>query len=80
MGEEDRPMYVTHLACPKCSATYESEKLIQLCKCGAPLLVEYDLSSGLKYPETVSVTPPVLLPGDKLPVSRPLSLDRRTIY
>jgi threonine synthase len=24
--------------------------------------------SGLKYPETVTVTPPVLLPGDKLPV------------
>ena len=38
-------MYVTHLACPKCSATYESEKPIQLCKCGAPLLVEYDLSA-----------------------------------
>ena len=36
-------MYVTHLSCPKCSATYESEKLIQLCECGAPLLVDYDL-------------------------------------
>lgn len=37
-------MYVSHLSCPKCSATYESEKLIQLCECGAPLLVAYDLS------------------------------------
>ena len=37
-------MYVTHLSCPKCSTTYESENLIQLCKCGAPLLVDYDLS------------------------------------
>ena len=36
-------MYVTHLSCPKCKATYESEKLIQLCDCGAPLLVDYDL-------------------------------------
>lgn len=36
-------MYVTHLACPKCGNTYESEKLIQLCECGSPLLVEYDL-------------------------------------
>ncbi|MBC2741837.1 MAG: threonine synthase [Desulfosarcina sp.] len=36
-------MFVSHLSCPKCSATYESEKLIQLCDCGAPLLVEYDL-------------------------------------
>ena len=37
-------MYVTQLSCPKCSATYESEKLIQLCECGAPLLVDYDLA------------------------------------
>jgi len=37
-------MYVTKLSCPKCSATYESEKLIQLCECGAPLLVDYDLA------------------------------------
>lgn len=37
-------MYVSHLSCPKCSATYESENLIQLCECGAPLLVDYDLS------------------------------------
>lgn len=36
-------MFVSHLSCPKCSNTYESEKLIQLCECGAPLLVEYDL-------------------------------------
>jgi threonine synthase len=37
-------MYVTRLSCPKCSAAYESEKLIQLCECGAPLLVDYDLT------------------------------------
>jgi threonine synthase len=36
-------MYVSQLSCPKCSATYESEELIQLCECGAPLLVDYDL-------------------------------------
>ena len=36
-------MYVSHLDCPKCGATYESERLIQLCKCGSPLLVRYDL-------------------------------------
>jgi threonine synthase len=36
-------MYVSHLECPKCSATYDSEQIIQLCKCGAPLLVRYDL-------------------------------------
>ena len=36
-------MYVSHLECPKCSATYESEQRIQLCRCGAPLLVRYDV-------------------------------------
>ena len=37
-------MFVSHLSCPKCHETFESEKLIQLCTCGSPLLVEYDLS------------------------------------
>jgi threonine synthase len=36
-------MFVSHLECPKCGDTYESEILIQLCKCGAPLLVRYKL-------------------------------------
>jgi threonine synthase len=37
-------MFVTHLTCPKCDASYESETLRQLCTCGAPLLVRYDLN------------------------------------
>ena len=36
-------MFVTHLECSRCGATYESEQLINLCRCGAPLLVRYDL-------------------------------------
>ena len=36
-------MHVTHLECPKCSTTYESEEVVQVCACGAPLLVRYDL-------------------------------------
>ncbi len=36
-------MYVSHLSCPKCKKTYASETLSQLCVCGAPLLVMYDL-------------------------------------
>ncbi|UCD80559.1 MAG: pyridoxal-phosphate dependent enzyme [Desulfobacterales bacterium] len=36
-------------------------------------VVLLNTGSGLKYPETVTVTPPVLLPGDKLPLRmRPL--------
>jgi threonine synthase len=38
-------MFVSHLSCPKCSATYDSERLMQLCRCGAPLLVDYDLEA-----------------------------------
>lgn len=38
-------MYVSHLECPKCRAAYESERPVQLCECGAPLLVRYDLEA-----------------------------------
>ncbi|MBW2605855.1 MAG: threonine synthase [Deltaproteobacteria bacterium] len=37
-------MYVSHLSCPKCDNTYESEKIMQVCDCGSPLLVRYDIS------------------------------------
>ena len=40
-------MYVSHLACPKCDKTYESEKIMQVCDCGSPLLVRYDISKIL---------------------------------
>ncbi|MGQ9645783.1 MAG: threonine synthase [Thermodesulfobacteriota bacterium] len=36
-------MYISHLECPKCNATYESERAVHLCRCGSPLLVRYDL-------------------------------------
>jgi len=36
-------MYVTHLECSKCRATYDHSVIVQLCTCGAPLLVRYDL-------------------------------------
>ena len=36
-------MYVSHLACSKCNETYDSEQRLNLCKCGAPLLVRYKL-------------------------------------
>lgn len=35
--------YVTHLECSKCGKHYESENVQQLCVCGGPLLVRYDL-------------------------------------
>jgi threonine synthase len=37
-------MFVTHLECSRCHASYEAERLHQICTaCGAPLLVRYDL-------------------------------------
>lgn len=36
-------MFTSHLECPKCSATYEPEQPQQLCRCGSPLLVRYDM-------------------------------------
>ncbi len=36
-------MYVTHLECPQCANRYEGGRRIQVCDCGAPLLVRYDL-------------------------------------
>jgi len=42
-------MFVSHLTCPKCQATYESEKTIQLCRCGSPLLVAYDMAKVAKH-------------------------------
>jgi threonine synthase len=35
--------YISHLVCPKCSETYNPQEINQLCVCGSPLLVEYDL-------------------------------------
>ncbi len=47
--------YVSHLYCPKCGNTFDTKKKHQLCTCGSPLLVNYDLESikeNLK-PETL---------------------------
>lgn len=35
--------YVSHLYCPECSNTYNTDEVHQLCECGSPLLVAYDL-------------------------------------
>jgi threonine synthase len=36
-------MNVTHLYCSACAKEYEARKLINLCECGKPLMVAYDL-------------------------------------
>ncbi|WP_445000268.1 threonine synthase [Halomonas mongoliensis] len=36
--------FASHLACPRCEASYPLDSLQQLCGCGSPLLVRYDLA------------------------------------
>ena len=40
------PTTITHLECSKCGETYSYEKLQNLCACGGPLLVRYDLAKA----------------------------------
>lgn len=39
------PSYVTHLACPRCDRRHEAHVPQNVCPCGSPLLVEYDLDA-----------------------------------
>jgi len=64
-------MFVTHLECSRCGQTYESEQLINLCRCGAPLLVRYDLAkvkAHLTKDDLVSREPDLRRYRELLPV------------
>ena len=37
---------ISHLSCSKCEKTFSHEKAINLCQCGGPLLVRYDLEKA----------------------------------
>lgn len=39
-------MNVTHLHCSSCGSHYPANRLINLCECGKPLLVDYDLDAA----------------------------------
>ncbi|TFJ93166.1 threonine synthase [Lentibacillus salicampi] len=40
--------YISHLYCPKCDNTFDTKEQNQLCTCGSPLLVDYDLDEVKK--------------------------------
>ena len=42
----DTKSSVTKIFCPKCDNEYDIKKTINLCKCGSPLLVDYDYQSA----------------------------------
>lgn len=37
--------YLSHLECARCAKTYDADQVVNLCECGGPLLVRYDLSA-----------------------------------
>src|SRR5699024_12589757 len=37
--------YISHLYCPKCRSTFNHADVQNVCNCGSPLLVSYDLES-----------------------------------
>ena len=41
-------MNVTHLYCSACGKRYEPRKLYNLCECGKPLMVAYDLEAAAR--------------------------------
>ena len=41
--------YAERLYCPKCGQEYSITEIHQTCKCGAPLLVRYDLKEAKKH-------------------------------
>lgn len=54
--------YVSHLYCPKCNNTYNVVEKNQLCSCGSPLLVSYNMEEMKKvfYPELLREREPNL--------------------
>ncbi|MDR2825219.1 MAG: threonine synthase [Deltaproteobacteria bacterium] len=40
--------YISHLYCPKCAKTYAPAGVLNLCACGSPLLVQYDLARAAR--------------------------------
>jgi threonine synthase len=64
-------MFVSGLECPKCSKKYSDGEIAQLCECGAPLLVRYDLeriSKTISKDSLVSRTPDLWRYRELLPV------------
>ncbi|WP_039042492.1 threonine synthase [Sporosarcina sp. ZBG7A] len=65
--------YVSHLQCPKCDKEYSAGVEHQLCSCGSPLLVNYDLEdlrNVLKPDDLIKRKPDLWRYRELLPVQR----------
>jgi threonine synthase len=63
-----------HLACPRCGARHEADRLNGLCSCGSPLLAAYDLerAAATMTPDDLARRPPSLWRyHEVLPVREP---------
>ena len=66
--------FVTHLECPRCDLQYDHTKPQNLCECGAPLLVEYDLDAIARHAdkdEIASRAPTMWRYSEFLPADEP---------
>lgn len=54
--------FVSHLSCSRCDRTHDHRQARNVCSCGSPLLVEYDLDAVRRAasPEAVAGRPPSL--------------------
>jgi len=63
---------LTHLKCSACGTRYEADRLHNLCRCGHPLLVRYDLGAVAVRPEEIAARRPGLWRwAELLPVRDP---------
>ncbi|MDQ0252864.1 threonine synthase [Evansella vedderi] len=65
--------YIDHLYCPKCENTYSHEEKNNLCECGSPLLVNYDLDdlkNNLKKEDLIGRAPTLWRYHELLPVTK----------
>lgn len=65
--------YLSHLECPKCHETYNADQPHQLCTCGSPLLVRYDLAGvaqNLKKEDLLRREPTLWRYRELLPVRK----------
>ncbi|SEB83501.1 threonine synthase [Paenibacillus sp. GP183] len=66
--------YVSHLDCPVCSNTYDTNSVHQLCSCGSPLLVRYrlgELKNDLDREQIKARKPDLWRYHELLPVTDP---------
>lgn len=74
MRERMKYSYLSHLDCPECGLTYEADTVHQLCICGSPLLVRYNLNQlkeEWSREELASRNPDLWRYHELLPVTAP---------